>query len=335
MSISDDPKYQYNMTIKMFGSQPEPPFETAEEVTRVWGRNWGVDNDVGQIRSVLMHRPGSELSIVDTSKRIDQLGTYGDLEAGWYWQSSEVPPIADMQQQHDALVRVLETEGVEVEYLEGVESPRLKSCYTRDPLIMVKGGAIVCRMAPHIRRGEELPVTRTLARLGVPVLRTIHSNGIIEGGSFAWLNSSTAVIGRSIRVNDEAISQLDDVLKRQGVELLVVDLCGYQIHIDGAFVMINPGLAMVDPSQLPYWFLQKLKSLDIDSIEISPADNSWIINCLAISPGRVIMPEGASPRVVDELARHSGEVISLDYDQVQLNGGGIHCSTCPLIRDPV
>jgi len=224
---------------------------------------------------------------------------------------------------------------VEVEYLEGVESPRLKSCYTRDPLIMVKGGAIVCRMAPHIRRGEELPVTRTLARLGVPVLRTIHSNGIIEGGSFAWLNSSTAVIGRSIRVNDEAISQLDDVLKRQGVELLVVDLCGYQIHIDGAFVMINPGLAMVDPSQLPYWFLQKLKSLDIDSIEISPADNSWIINCLAISPGRIIMPEGASPRVADELARHSVEVISLDYDQVQLNGGGIHCSTCPLIRDPV
>ncbi|SVE45875.1 uncharacterized protein METZ01_LOCUS498729 [marine metagenome] len=39
--------------------------------------------------------------------------------------------------------------------------------------------------------------------------------------------------------------------------------------------------------------------------------------------------------VVDELARHSVEVISLDYDRVQLNGGGIHCSTCPLIRDPV
>jgi hypothetical protein len=48
MPISDDPSYQYNMTIKMFGSEPEPPFETPQELTRVWGRNWGVDNDVGQ-----------------------------------------------------------------------------------------------------------------------------------------------------------------------------------------------------------------------------------------------------------------------------------------------
>ena len=82
MPISDDPSCQYNMTSKMCVSEPEPPFETLQEVTRMWGRNWGVDNDVGQIRSVLLHRPGVELSIVDTSKRIDELGTYGGLEAG-------------------------------------------------------------------------------------------------------------------------------------------------------------------------------------------------------------------------------------------------------------
>jgi N-dimethylarginine dimethylaminohydrolase len=29
------------------------------------------------------------------------------------------------------------------------------------------------------------------------------------------------------------------------------------------------------------------------------------------------------------------EVIPLDFDLVQLNGGGIHCSTMPLIRDSV
>ena len=108
-----------------------------------------------------------------------------------------------------------------------------------------------------------------------------------------------------------------------------------QIHIDGAFVMLNPGLALVDPAQLPYWFLQKLISLGIDTIEISPTDNSWIINCLAVSPGRVIMSEGASPRITDELTRHKVEILPLAYDRVQLNGGGIHCSTCPLIRDAV
>ena len=29
------------------------------------------------------------------------------------------------------------------------------------------------------------------------------------------------------------------------------------------------------------------------------------------------------------------EVVTVPYDKVQLNGGGIHCSTCPLVRDPV
>ena len=29
------------------------------------------------------------------------------------------------------------------------------------------------------------------------------------------------------------------------------------------------------------------------------------------------------------------ELIEIDYDKVQLNGGGIHCSTSPLIRDSI
>ena len=46
----------------------------------------------------------------------------------------------------------------------------MKSCYTRDAVAAVGGGAIVMRLGPRIRRGEELPVTRTLARLGCPIL---------------------------------------------------------------------------------------------------------------------------------------------------------------------
>ncbi|MEK9704708.1 MAG: hypothetical protein VW233_01725 [Paracoccaceae bacterium] len=29
------------------------------------------------------------------------------------------------------------------------------------------------------------------------------------------------------------------------------------------------------------------------------------------------------------------EIVQIPYDKVQLNGGGIHCSTCPLVRDSV
>ncbi|MEM9470845.1 MAG: arginine deiminase family protein [Pseudomonadota bacterium] len=333
MASSAHAEHLYQTTIKLFGSEPEPPFEDERRLLADWGRTWGVDNDVGKIRSILMHRPGPELNMVDPAKKLEETGTFGDLEEGWYWQSDEIPPADDMRAQHDALVEVLRAEGVEVHFLNGGTDRLLKACYTRDPVIMVKGGAIVCRMAPRIRQGEELVVTRTLAELGIPILRTIHSNGMLEGGSFAWINPQTAVVGRSIRVNDEAISQLDDVLKRQGVELIVVDLCGYLIHIDGAFVMVDHDLALVDPTQLPFWFLERLKDLNVRTVEITPADNGWIINGLAVAPGRYIMGDGASNRTLDAVQQAGVEIIPVQYDKMQLNGGGIHCSTTPLERD--
>ncbi len=330
-----DPHYVYNQTIKMFGPQPEPAFEDPEELTQVWGRNWGCQSDVGRLRAVLMHRPGDEFAVIDPAKRIESIGSFGDPEAGWYWQSESIPPLAEMQAQHDALVAALRDEGAEVLFLEGVGGGRFKSCYTRDSAIGVQGGAVVCRMAPRMRRGEELVATRTLANLGVPILRTLHGTSLLEGGSFAWLNARTAVIGRSIRVNDAGIQQLSEVLSHQGVELLTVDLSGYDIHIDGALVMLDVDLALIDPERLPYRFLEELKARRIRTIEITPEDNGWIVNCLAVRPGRAIMPEGASPRTLDRLAEHGVEIVTVAYDKMQLNGGGIHCSTCPLLRDPV
>jgi N-dimethylarginine dimethylaminohydrolase len=208
----------------------------------------------------------------------------------------------------------------------------LKSCYTRDPVIMVKGGAVVCRMGTRIRRGEELAVTRTLAALGVPILRTLSGSALMEGGSFAWINEKTAVIGCGIRVKREGAEQVGEVLKRQGVDLIVMDLIGYDIHIDGSFLMIDHDLALVNPFGLPFSFLEQLKELGVRTIEISPADNGWIINSLAVAPGELIMPEGATNETLDKLAAHNVRWTTLPYDKMQLNGGGIHCSTTPLIR---
>ena len=333
MADKAPPGWVYNETVRMFATPGDPPFEDEAELRAHWGRAWGIDNDVGRIRSVLMHRPGPEMAVVDPTKRIEAIGSFGDVEAGWYFQSDSVPPVSEMQAQHDALVAALKSHGVEIEYVDGDPGKRLKSCYTRDPLIMVKGGAIICRMGTRIRRGEELAVTRTLARLGVPILRTLNGTALMEGGSFAWINARTAVIGCGIRVNREGAEQVGEALKRQGVELIIIDLVGYDIHIDGSFLMIDRDLALVDPFGLPFSFLERLKELKIRTVEISPADDKWIINSLAVAPGELIMPEGATNRTLDALARHGVRWTVLSYSKMQLNGGGIHCSTTPLIRD--
>lgn len=325
----------YNQTIKTFAAGAEPPFEDEGELVSTWGKVWGVDNDVGRIRSILMHRPGPEMAVVDPAKRLAEIGSFGDPATGWYFQSDTPPDIPLMQSQHDAFVAALQAAGVEVHFVDGDAGIRLKQVYTRDPLIMVKGGAIINRMGARIRRGEELAITRTLARLGIPILRTISGRGVMEGGSFAWLNEKTCAIGVGVRVNRDGAEQVGEVLKRQGVELLIVDLLGFDIHLDVSFLMIDRDLALLNTMRLPYSFLEELTARGIRYIDIDPADDPWIVNSLAIAPGHVLMPEGATNRTLDRLAAAGVRWDTLPYAAVHKNGGGLHCSTTPLRRDPL
>lgn len=335
MSAMTEGEYRYNMLIKRFASRPEPPFESRSEQEFIWGRHWGCSNDVGQLRVVMMHRPGDELKIVDPSKKLNEIGAFGDDETGWYWRGNEIPPLPEMQAEHDGLASALRAEGVEIVYLDKIKPGRMKSCYTRDSVIAVDGGAIVTRMGPRIRRGEEQPVTETLGALGMPVLRTIHGSGLMEGGSFAYIRPDVAVVGVSSRVNEEGARQLEEVLAVQGTRLIRVQIPGYRLHIDGAFVMLHHDVALVNPATLPFVFMEELKRLGVRMIPVNHEDPSWAVNCLAVAPGRVLMSDAVSPRTQEALDRAGITVRLVGYDKVCLGGGGIHCSTSPLVRDPV
>ena len=45
-----------------------PAFEDEGMQARVWGRRWGVYNDVGPLKMVLVHRPGEEIRTVKTHR---------------------------------------------------------------------------------------------------------------------------------------------------------------------------------------------------------------------------------------------------------------------------
>ncbi len=332
MPVMTEEDARYNQLIKTFASEPEPAFESESEQEAGWGRRWGCRNDVGRLRAVLMHRPGDELKAVDPARKIEGLGAYGDPESGWYWRGATPPDLPAMQAQHDRLVAVLEENRVKVVMLDACAPGRMKSCYTRDVVIAVDGGAIVCRLGPRVRRGEERPATRTLAGIGMPILRTIHGAGVMEGGGFAWLDENTAAVGISSRVNREAADQIEEVLRRQGVELLRMQVPGFRLHIDGMLVMVDVDTALINPVLLPFEFMEELKARGIRTIELSPEDTPFTINCLAIAPGRVIMSE-TSGRTLEKLDKAGIDATCIDYEAVWRGGGGVHCSTAPLVRD--
>ena len=207
-----------------------------------------------------------------------------------------------------------------------------KAVYVRDPIVTVPGGAIVGRMAVLMRRGEEADLTRVVAGAGMPVLATMTGTATLEGGSFVKLRDGVAALGTSIRCNDEAADALREVLARIGWELVVVALPGYTIHLDMHLGMLETDLALADVGGLPYTFLTRLADMGVGLVRAEPGE-IWGLNLLALGPRRVLMAEG-SPVTEGRLRDAGVEVRTIPYDEIHRNGGGVHCSTMELVRDP-
>lgn len=315
-----------------FHGQDEPAFESPEMQERVWGRQWGVTNDVGRLHVVLMHRPGNEMRTVDERYRHPDVPALVHPDADWYFWGENAPDIDAMQAGHDAVTAVLREHDVEIVYLDDPRPDDINAMFTRDMMVSVPGGAIIGRMGPLMRRGQELNVLRTLARIGMPVLRTVSGTGTFEGGGFAMLDERHAVAAIGHRGNEEGARQVEEVLRPLGIELLRVQCRGWSCHIDGELVMVDHGVALIAPHKLPYWFLEKLKELDIRTIDVHPSEDQFATNCLTLAPGKVIIGDD-SPRTIERLQRAGIEAIPVPYSECHKNGGGVHCSTMPLVRE--
>jgi len=308
----------------------EPPFH--DELAEVWGERWGASDEVGPLRRVLVRRPGDEFGQIRADAWDEEAQALVDPEGGWYWTDRTPPDLAKVAEQHAGLVAALESQGVDVVVAEPLGGRFTKAIYVRDPLVTVPGGAVIGRMAVRMRRGEEADVTRIVAAEGLPILSTVTGTGTLEGGSFVKLRPGLAAFGTSIRCNMDGALQLQAVLARLGWELLIVPLSGYTIHLDLHLAMVDTDRALVDVPGLPFWFLEELERRGIETLHPEPGE-AWALNALCLRPGQVLMAEG-SPGTVARLQAAGIEVLTVPYDEIQKAGGGVHCSTMELLRDP-
>ncbi len=310
----------------------------SEVYEEVWGNQFGVGNSVGKIRKILLHCPGKELEQLKDGAFEEEAGARilrgknGRIRN--YFKSRELPDIGLMQKQHQKMAEILRKEGIEVHYLTDESGYWTNLTFTRDVALMLPKGAVLTRFAMYFHQGDTYLTQKFLAEQNIPILGAIQGCGTIEGGSFSMLDEKTAIIGRSVRVNDEGIEQLRRLLSYQGMELIVVDMPAFYIHLDEAFVPVDKDKALVSTFILPHWFLRFLKERGYTLIETDRDDPFLTNNCLALSPGKVLFSElGVKTR--KNLEKAGVETITVDISEINKLGGGIHCATLPLLRDKI
>jgi hypothetical protein len=105
--LQDSPQY-YHEVVKRIPPRPTPNFEDPDMQARVWARRWGVYNDIGPLKMVLVHRPGPEISIMTAAHYDPDIEACIHDEEQWYWRRDTPPDLPKMQWEHDQMVAALQ-----------------------------------------------------------------------------------------------------------------------------------------------------------------------------------------------------------------------------------
>jgi N-dimethylarginine dimethylaminohydrolase len=287
---------------------------------RVWG-DWGSGSEHGKLRAVLLRRPGAEL---------DEIEDYDAMQM----REDLLPDVA--RHQHDALADAYEAEGVNVYYVENARRDKPNAMFMRDLMLMTPEGAIIARPASTVRAGEERYVAEALAKLGVPILMTVHGNGTFEGADVSWVDEKLCFLAEGLRTNTEGASQVERMLREIGVaDVVRVQLPWGAMHLDGLLNILDNDLAVVWPRRTPFPVVRTLMERGFRIIEVEDeheAHHRLPMNFVALEPGRIVMPSGA-PGMRARYEEAGVTCVEVDVGELIKAGGGIHCMTGFLKRD--
>jgi N-dimethylarginine dimethylaminohydrolase len=269
-----------------------------EEIGTLWA-GCGQDSEWRPLKSVLLHRPGSEISASNDHNSALQLAPLD---------------LAKAQAEHDRMAEMYRSAGVEVRFIEPSEGVRPNQMFCADLLFMTQQGAILARPASAQRAGEERLVAAKLAGLGIPILRTLTGSATFEGADAMWLDSGTVMIGRGLRTNEEGIRQVGATLAELGVMTIAADMPYGTMHLMGMLRVVDKNLAICWPRRTPHACVAALRERGFqvafipDELE---AQRGRAMNMVTLAPRKVLMVEGCA------------------QTQALYEGLGIQCLTTP------
>lgn len=307
---------------------------------------YGVKSAYGDLKRVLMHRPGVELHLVRPNT-LDEFHFDAPVDVTQF--------VAD----YDVMVGKLQSHGVETVMLTEVLADdedslnyiryRPNMTYTRDLATMFRGGAVLMGMHLRGRWGDAHILGRAFRRLGIPVLGAIEQPGFLEGGGVTLVGEETAVSALCSRANEVGTRALRDlVLGSQVKYFLEVPVPQDQIHIDGSFMMINDKLCLIHQESFELFpcrlyeagkrehrhvmFLDYLAGLGIEMIPITEQERlDGHLNVVVTRQGKTAVGFAEATRLADELRQRGWQVDGFPSQTLFLGNGGAHCMTCPIL----
>ena len=130
-----------------------------------------------------------------------------------------------------------------------------------------------------------------------------------------------------------SVSSAAAILEPLGYPLVGVQLASRNLHLDMAFNIVAPGVAVCATEQMPEFFLRMLEKRRFELIDV-PSEGVFKHHCniQCLGDERVLTFAG-NTAVNEKLTSLGLTVITPELTQILKGGGGPHCMTFPLLRD--
>jgi N-dimethylarginine dimethylaminohydrolase len=283
--------------------------------------SWGMDSEYGVLHDVLIGpmdhyrwQTGNAMA-----RRAMRLGRQFDPELA--------------RRQYHEMLDAYRSAGVTPHLLR--PDPHLPyQLYARDSSVMTPWGPVITQMYSPWRRAEWLDVLQFYRDRDIPLYDVITA-GTLEGGDFMVLEPGAVLCGVSgERTSSAGLDQMRGWIEAEGWEFKAYEFDPYFLHIDVLVAMLAEKLAAVCTQAVEDELLDWFRGRGIEIIDISYRSVLELgVNVVALGRERVLVPEAAT-ELAEKCRVHGLTVFSPDLSMFTSGGGGVHCMSQPLRREP-
>jgi N-dimethylarginine dimethylaminohydrolase len=279
-----------------------------------------VYNSTGVLKRVLLGKPtyNEVLPLSDVARDLHDKGIAFDRDT--------------QARQHAEMEAIFSQLGIGISWVK--LDPALPwGMFTRDFGVNTPRGVLIGRFRYTERKGEEIRAKETLQELGETILPKQVTRGCFEGGDLYWLDENTLIVGNGNRSTYSGFANAREILAEYGKRVFVVEFLSKWNHLDIIFQPVADKLAVVCEDAVPDYFMGLLDGLGWTLIKVAGEYAlKTEINMLALGNDKVLSFRGN--RINAMLKAHGLEVFDPEYSAFTSQGGGPHCSTFELEREP-